>query len=132
MVLFLIFLALTISDSFFSFKKTESGSLNFSTLFEKSFKNFTQITNCILFTLFVLLSVELINTLSINEFIAPLINGSYNYRFAISSYSRDLIDTNDIFNVIKRDFSNSTSHYMLSAALQMVCLIIVIFTLILG
>jgi hypothetical protein len=82
---------------------------------------------------------EVLSVMYLQEVLGSSITKSYNYFVEIVESSnnitktlenRELIDINNIFNVIKRDFTNNLINYILSAVLQATALFVVVCTII--
>lgn len=139
LILFLIFLTLTVSDSFYSKHEESSGELTHSI---KNTENFDYIIKFVTFMMFILcysIIKEVLSVMYLQEILGSSITKSYNYFVEIVENSnnvtktlenRELIDINNIFNVIKRDFTNNLINYILSAVLQATALFVVVCTII--
>lgn len=137
MVLFLIFLALTIAESFFS-TPIDSRTTQSKYQFDSSTCNNSSIVSstsevilfCSVLTLFSYFTANELNTIQ-NESVIELsiVNDAYSYNTCTTAGS-SFLDSTPIFNTIKRDITNSLSHYALSGLLQVATLIVVVLGLI--
>jgi hypothetical protein len=137
MVLFLIFLALTIAESFFS-TPIDSRTVQSKYQFDSSTTGNLSIMSssieviffCIALTIFSYFTAYELNSIH-NESVIELsmLNDAYSYNTSTTAGS-SLIDSTPIFNTIKRDISNSLAHYALSGLLQAATLIVVVLGLI--
>ena len=137
MVLFLIFLALTIAESFFSTpidKRSGSSKYQYDSSTCSYLTTVSSTTEvilcCIALTLFSYFTAYELNSIH-NESVIELslLNNNYSYSTGVTA-SSSLLDSTPIFSTIKRDITNSLSHYALSGLLQVATLIVVVFGLI--
>ena len=138
MVLFLIFLALTIAESFFSISvsgrqstsKYNPDSTSNSNIFTLLSSTVGNIMLCAVVTVMSYIIAYELNSISCESSSElQLSSNSYNYSLC-NSRNITMIDSAPIFTTIKRDIVNSISHYALSGLLQAATLIVVILGLI--